>query len=334
MTATKPLFQQSWQQHLEERILLRLQANLRVHITWRHPRKALAVHFDVQRCRRTRRRIDRIRHSDRVEHRRRSLPGRPLPLRCQHLKRVRHRRAHRGQQGPLHLVELQLRCIERHHVDGHAAAKELLRRCRVHGDVVFGVGSVRLRIPKVAVAAIDRTAHHHHPLQLAKACRIAIDRRTDRRQRSQRQQRNLARSLPNLVQQKRHRIPMRPSDPLPCPRCLRKGSSRLGRRPDVNRDIGPARLAHQTIEHLPSQRRIAPRPGEPKNLQLRTDHRQVYREDIVDIVPNIRIDDHLGRRLCGSLCHTSQRRKEQRNRQSVADRSSKHATPLVRNRNR
>ena len=128
------------------------------------------------------------------------------------------------QHPPPGLVQRDLRRIEWHDVERHPGSKHCLRRRDVHLDVVLGVG----RMIRAAVAAANRPAHDHDALQLPERSWIALDRGADVRRRSDGDQRDLARMLPNLSQQKIN--------------CRRMPPIRLPRRPARLRDRSLPRM--------------------------------------------------------------------------------------------
>src|SRR5215469_8221846 len=65
------------------------------------------------------------------------------------------------------------------------------------------------RVTQIAVSAPNTAAHQHHALELSKRRCVLVDGRAYIHQWANRDQRDLARMLPDLLQQKRHRIRMR-----------------------------------------------------------------------------------------------------------------------------
>ena len=65
---------------------------------------------------------------------------------------------------------------------------------------------------------------------------------------------------------------------------LRKCSGRLGVYSGDDRNAGSSNLARHPIEHTCSQSHIAPRRGQPKDLQFRTCKCEVDREGIVHVI--------------------------------------------------
>ncbi len=185
------------------------------------------------------------------------------PLQIQQRNRIGKVRALSKQQLPLRLIELQLRRIQRHHIQRNPRRKHLLRRLNIHRDVVLSLRPTRRQIAKIVISPPHRSTHHHNPLQLLEGLRIAIKRRTQIRHRPQRDQRKLPRLLPDLLQQKVHRLRML-TRRLPLrPPSLRESATSLAMFLNThrNRNIAAPRLTQQSIKQFA---REAPYPPKPK----------------------------------------------------------------------
>ena len=98
-------------------------------------------------------------------------------------------------------VELQLRGIERHHVDGNTAGEEFLRGGDVAVDVVFRLRAVVGRVAEVAVAFADRAAHDDDAIEFLEGGRIAIDGGADVGERTDGDERDVAGIFADLVEE-------------------------------------------------------------------------------------------------------------------------------------
>ena len=60
-------------------------------------------------------------------------------------------------------------------------------------------------------------------------------------------------------------------------------------------DIRSASFGEQAIDHLRTKFRVAPRAGDAEDLEFGTDQGEADREDIVDVVADVGVDDDLYR---------------------------------------
>ncbi len=175
------------------------------------------------------------------------------------------------------------------------------RRIAAHIPLALG-GRCAPSLP-VVVPPVDAPAHHHHPLELAKSSRIALDRRLHIGQRPDGDQRNLPRMRSNLIEQKlsRHRHASASQETLARISSLGKciGCScvwNAGR----HRNIASPHRAQVPIHQPRPQLRIAVCRRDAQQLQLRAPQSQRQRKGIVNIVADIGIENHQ-LRLCRKL---------------------------------
>ena len=144
------------------------------------------------------------------------MPFRPRPpLVIKQRQLVRQRRPMCKNLLPLLHLQVNLRRIQRHHEHRHTRRQQRPQPRRIAADVPLRIRRTTLAVAPV-ISAIDAPTHHHHPLELAKRRRIALDRRLNIVQRPNRDQRNLARMHPNLIEQKADRVGMCPASGIAC----------------------------------------------------------------------------------------------------------------------
>ncbi len=197
---------------------------------------------------------------------------------------------------------MDLRRIKRHHEHWHAGGQQRLRPCRIAQEVPFRVGRPPLALASV-VTALDAAAHQHHPLQSAKRRRVACNGLSYVAQGSNRDQRDLVRVLANLVQQKRHAIAVLLLRPAFGISLLRKHILRRRLHPGKDRHIAASHRCQVVVHETSPQVRVAKGRRHAQDPQLRTLQRQRQSECVIDIVPNIGIQNHqLRRDRCGRAC--------------------------------
>jgi len=96
---------------------------------------------------------------------------------------------------PLHLVELQLCRIKRHHVDWNALCQQLTGTYDVLEDVPLRIWAVGWGVTQITSSQIDRASHHHHSLDFVKGLSVLVDHCSDVRARADGDERILSRIL-------------------------------------------------------------------------------------------------------------------------------------------
>ena len=160
-------------------------------------------------------------------------------------------------------------------------------------------------VAEIAVAAAHRSAHHDNALELAKALGILVDSRAQVAHGADAEQRDLAGMEPCLRQQKLDRIAVRCGRPTPCPCRLRKHSlaGMVFLRALQDRNTPNAALRQQSVHHARAKRRVTPCRSHANQFQLGALQDETQRQNIVDVVTDIGIEDdglrlHRGRWHC------------------------------------
>src|ERR1035437_3954423 len=196
------------QQQLQKPLFVRFQADLSIGGPIHRPGKALVVYFKAHGRSRAEVGTQGIGDGHRVKERGRGRmtvrAGHPLVVEQGQL--VGERGAVGKNRLPGRRLEVDLRRVEGHHEDRHAAGQQRSGACRVAVDVPLGVGRPPRPGFAVVVAPVDAAAHQHHPLELAEGGRVALDGRLNVEQRADGDERDLARMGANLAQQELDRI--------------------------------------------------------------------------------------------------------------------------------
>ena len=168
-------------------------------------------------------------------------------------------------------------------------ASKAFRTCRITIDIPLGIGRPALSVASV-VAPIHASAHQHNSLELANHRRIPLDGRLHIEQRADGDERDLARMVPSLVQNKLDPILMLSFRGAARIRCLRKYVLMLRWRA---RGYGNLHTnCAQVPVHQPGARlRIAILRRDSQQLNLRALEREGKGKGIVDVVADVRIEN-------------------------------------------
>ena len=226
-----------------------------------------------------------------VEQRRRLL----APLVIEDGQRVGQRSSLPEKERAHFFVELQLRRIEGHHENGNTAGEEFLRGGDVAINVVFRLRAAVGRVAEVAVAFADRAAHQHDAIEFLKCGGIATDRGAYVGEWTDGDKDDVARIFADLIEEEINGLRVGFHWSAFCPGGLRKRRFGWRRSAFGDWDIRSASFGEQAIDHLRTKFRVAPRAGDAEDLEFGTDQGEADREDIVDVVADVGVDDDLYR---------------------------------------
>lgn len=250
--------------------------------------KALFVDADAHRLYGAESGVDQEGYSHGIEKR----GGFLAPLVVEERESVSDRSSLAKEEGAFDLVHLQLSRVERHDEEGDSGSEEFLGG----GDVVEDV-PLRLRrrgrpIAEVAVTALDRATHHDDTLEFPEGGGVLVDGGADVHQRTDGDQRDLARVVADLIEDETYGIGVGRLGEVAGfgVAALREGAS--GRRGNASRyrDFWVAGFGEKAVEEPSASFGVTESSCNAEDLEFGAAKSQGHSESIVDVIADIGVD--------------------------------------------